>query len=208
MLHLLKRLHGWQKSAFNFHRSEYFTDRRCVISSVCVPLKETDRLCESWVLKEGNNLFLVAFPDRTEKHSTMPDSPVDVKTQSRLTPPAMPPPPTTQGAPRTSSFTPTTCKYSVLNWRFQFERVNWNFSAHKKQSSRKNKIQYQRFMQNQVQKPWKFASGNGYWTQTKVSCFRYNWYNCEYLPAFILFLQHCNPPWFEQMNNITFAPLV
>ncbi|XP_009211576.1 protein CBFA2T1 isoform X2 [Papio anubis] len=45
---------------------------------------------------------------RTEKHSTMPDSPVDVKTQSRLTPPTMPPPPTTQGAPRTSSFTPTT----------------------------------------------------------------------------------------------------
>uniref|UniRef100_A0A8C9FYP0 Uncharacterized protein n=1 Tax=Pavo cristatus TaxID=9049 RepID=A0A8C9FYP0_PAVCR len=38
----------------------------------------------------------------------MPDSPVDVKTQSRLTPPTMPPPPTTQGAPRTSSFTPTT----------------------------------------------------------------------------------------------------
>nr|AHW40015.1 RUNX1/RUNX1T1 fusion protein [Homo sapiens] len=46
--------------------------------------------------------------NRTEKHSTMPDSPVDVKTQSRLTPPTMPPPPTTQGAPRTSSFTPTT----------------------------------------------------------------------------------------------------
>ncbi|XP_063780165.1 protein CBFA2T1 isoform X4 [Pseudophryne corroboree] len=38
----------------------------------------------------------------------MPDSPVEVKTQSRLTPPTMPPPPTTQGAPRTSSFTPTT----------------------------------------------------------------------------------------------------
>nr|XP_033789122.1 protein CBFA2T1 isoform X5 [Geotrypetes seraphini] len=46
--------------------------------------------------------------DRTEKHSTMPDSPVEVKTQARLTPPTMPPPPTTQGAPRTSSFTPTT----------------------------------------------------------------------------------------------------
>ncbi|XP_043544018.1 protein CBFA2T1 isoform X3 [Chiloscyllium plagiosum] len=46
--------------------------------------------------------------DRTEKHSTMPDSPADVKTQSRLTPPTMPPPPTNQGAPRTSSFTPTT----------------------------------------------------------------------------------------------------
>ncbi|XP_063780164.1 protein CBFA2T1 isoform X3 [Pseudophryne corroboree] len=48
------------------------------------------------------------MPDRTEKRSTMPDSPVEVKTQSRLTPPTMPPPPTTQGAPRTSSFTPTT----------------------------------------------------------------------------------------------------
>ncbi|KAL4629954.1 protein CBFA2T1 isoform X3 [Arapaima gigas] len=45
---------------------------------------------------------------RPEKRSIMPDSPADVKTQSRLTPPTMPPPPTTQGAPRTSSFTPTT----------------------------------------------------------------------------------------------------
>ncbi|MBN3270784.1 MTG8 protein, partial [Polyodon spathula] len=52
--------------------------------------------------------IFLSFPDRTEKHSTMPDSPADVKTQSRLTPPTMPPPPTTQGAPRTSSFTPTT----------------------------------------------------------------------------------------------------
>uniref|UniRef100_A0AAZ3R105 RUNX1 partner transcriptional co-repressor 1 n=1 Tax=Oncorhynchus tshawytscha TaxID=74940 RepID=A0AAZ3R105_ONCTS len=44
-----------------------------------------------------------------EKCSTMPDSPADVKAQSRLTPTTMPPPPpTTQGAPRTSSFTPTT----------------------------------------------------------------------------------------------------
>uniref|UniRef100_A0A4W4F322 TAFH domain-containing protein n=1 Tax=Electrophorus electricus TaxID=8005 RepID=A0A4W4F322_ELEEL len=41
------------------------------------------------------------------KPSAMPDSPADVKTQSRLTPPTMPPPPSTQGAPRTSSFTPT-----------------------------------------------------------------------------------------------------
>uniref|UniRef100_K7F350 RUNX1 partner transcriptional co-repressor 1 n=1 Tax=Pelodiscus sinensis TaxID=13735 RepID=K7F350_PELSI len=58
--------------------------------------------------KKGNFEFCQGT-DRTEKHSTMPDSPVDVKTQSRLTPPTMPPPPTTQGAPRTSSFTPTTC---------------------------------------------------------------------------------------------------
>ncbi|XP_070659029.1 protein CBFA2T1 isoform X5 [Bos indicus] len=55
--------------------------------------------------KKGNFEYC---QDRTEKHSTMPDSPVDVKTPSRLTPPTMPPPPTTQGAPRTSSFTPTT----------------------------------------------------------------------------------------------------
>ncbi|XP_076157537.1 protein CBFA2T1 isoform X4 [Alosa pseudoharengus] len=49
-----------------------------------------------------------SFQCRTEKRLTMPDSPADVKTQSRLTPPTMPPPPTSQGAPRTSSFTPTT----------------------------------------------------------------------------------------------------
>ncbi|KAL2308822.1 hypothetical protein Nmel_001891, partial [Mimus melanotis] len=61
------------------------------------------------VLGEINRCVpVVCVADRTEKHSTMPDSPVDVKTQSRLTPPTMPPPPTTQGAPRTSSFTPTT----------------------------------------------------------------------------------------------------
>ncbi|KAF7669341.1 hypothetical protein LDENG_00196660 [Lucifuga dentata] len=46
--------------------------------------------------------------DRTGKRSTMPDSPADVKTQSRLTPPTMPPPPSTQGGPRNSSYTPTT----------------------------------------------------------------------------------------------------
>uniref|UniRef100_A0A8C6TL02 RUNX1 partner transcriptional co-repressor 1 n=2 Tax=Neogobius melanostomus TaxID=47308 RepID=A0A8C6TL02_9GOBI len=45
---------------------------------------------------------------RTGKRSTMPDSPADVKAQSRLTPPTMPPPPSTQGAPRNSSYTPTT----------------------------------------------------------------------------------------------------
>ncbi|XP_023680114.1 protein CBFA2T1-like isoform X1 [Paramormyrops kingsleyae] len=36
----------------------------------------------------------------------MPDSPADVKTQPRVTPPTMPPPPTAQAAPRTSSLTP------------------------------------------------------------------------------------------------------
>ncbi|NWU05202.1 MTG16 protein, partial [Cephalopterus ornatus] len=42
--------------------------------------------------------------------ATMPDSPADVKTQSRSAPPAMPPPPpaVTQGATRHPSFTPNT----------------------------------------------------------------------------------------------------
>ncbi|KAK1189870.1 MTG16 protein, partial [Pygoscelis papua] len=42
--------------------------------------------------------------------ATMPDSPTDVKTQSRSTPPSMPPPPPaiTQGATRHPSFTPNT----------------------------------------------------------------------------------------------------
>uniref|UniRef100_A0A8C3DTY7 CBFA2/RUNX1 partner transcriptional co-repressor 3 n=1 Tax=Corvus moneduloides TaxID=1196302 RepID=A0A8C3DTY7_CORMO len=42
--------------------------------------------------------------------ATMPDSPADVKTQARSTPPSMPPPPpaVTQGATRHPSFTPST----------------------------------------------------------------------------------------------------
>ncbi|XP_075795973.1 protein CBFA2T3 isoform X2 [Pelodiscus sinensis] len=45
-----------------------------------------------------------------EKATAMPDSPADVKTQSRSTPPHMPPPPpaVTQGATRPPSFTPNT----------------------------------------------------------------------------------------------------
>lgn len=76
-----------------------------------------------------HNLLLVFFSaDRTGKRSTMPDSPADVKTQSRLTPPTMPPPPSTQGAPRNSSYTPTTrewrpswsntiCRVATTVWR-------------------------------------------------------------------------------------------
>uniref|UniRef100_A0A8C8RT15 CBFA2/RUNX1 partner transcriptional co-repressor 3 n=1 Tax=Pelusios castaneus TaxID=367368 RepID=A0A8C8RT15_9SAUR len=52
------------------------------------------------------------LPDDLEKKKavTMPDSPADVKTQSRSTPPGMPPPPpaVTQGATRHPSFTPNT----------------------------------------------------------------------------------------------------
>ncbi|XP_019063475.1 protein CBFA2T3 [Fukomys damarensis] len=48
--------------------------------------------------------------DRTEKAAAMPDSPAEVKTQPRATPPSMPPPPpaAAQGATRPPSFTPHT----------------------------------------------------------------------------------------------------
>ncbi|XP_059849365.1 protein CBFA2T1 isoform X5 [Hypanus sabinus] len=48
--------------------------------------------------------------NRRKKLGTMPDSPADVKTQSQVTPPAMPPPPPTiiQGLARNISFSPTT----------------------------------------------------------------------------------------------------
>ncbi|XP_039546743.1 protein CBFA2T3-like [Pimephales promelas] len=47
-----------------------------------------------------------------QKAGTMPDSPADVKTQPRSTPPTMPPPPpaVSQAANRSASFTPTTSK--------------------------------------------------------------------------------------------------
>ncbi|XP_034048117.1 protein CBFA2T3 isoform X7 [Thalassophryne amazonica] len=53
---------------------------------------------------------------RVQKVGTMPDSPADVKTQPRSTPPTMPPPPpaVSQAASRNASFTPTTSK-SMLN---------------------------------------------------------------------------------------------
>lgn len=47
----------------------------------------------------------------------MPDSPADVKTQARSTPPSMPPPPpaVTQGATRHPSFTPSTSEYHTAS---------------------------------------------------------------------------------------------
>ncbi|XP_026233848.1 protein CBFA2T3 isoform X6 [Anabas testudineus] len=53
---------------------------------------------------------------RVQKVGTMPDSPADVKSQPRSTPPTMPPPPpaVSQAANRNASFTPTTSK-SMLN---------------------------------------------------------------------------------------------
>ncbi|KAM8895382.1 protein CBFA2T3 isoform 3-T3 [Spinachia spinachia] len=53
---------------------------------------------------------------RVQKVGTMPDSPADVKTQPRSTPPTMPPPPpaVSQATNRNASFTPATSK-SMLN---------------------------------------------------------------------------------------------
>ncbi|XP_077419732.1 protein CBFA2T3 isoform X4 [Vanacampus margaritifer] len=53
---------------------------------------------------------------RVQKVGTMPDSPADVKSQPRSTPPTMPPPPpaVNQATSRNASFTPTTSK-SMLN---------------------------------------------------------------------------------------------
>ncbi|KAM7406017.1 hypothetical protein PAMP_000423 [Pampus punctatissimus] len=53
---------------------------------------------------------------RVQTVGTMPDSPADVKTQPRSTPPTMPPPPpaVSQATNRNASFTPTTSK-SMLN---------------------------------------------------------------------------------------------
>ncbi|KAM4744803.1 protein CBFA2T3 isoform 3-T3 [Anableps anableps] len=53
---------------------------------------------------------------RAQKAGTMPDSPADVKTQPRSTPPTMPPPPpaVSQATSRNASFTPATSK-SMLN---------------------------------------------------------------------------------------------
>ncbi|XP_076739636.1 protein CBFA2T3 isoform X6 [Maylandia zebra] len=52
---------------------------------------------------------------RVQKVGTMPDSPADVKTQPRSTPPTMPPPPpaVSQSTNRNASFTPTTSKSNL-----------------------------------------------------------------------------------------------
>lgn len=69
----------------------------------------------------GKNLMASSHYRRNEgssvqKAGTMPDSPADVKTHSRSTPPTMPPPPpaVSQATSRNASFTPATSK-SMLN---------------------------------------------------------------------------------------------
>ncbi|XP_074522296.1 protein CBFA2T3 isoform X9 [Halichoeres trimaculatus] len=63
-----------------------------------------------------SSLYRCSEGSRVQKVGTMPDSPADVKTQPRSTPPTMPPPPpaVSQATNRSASFTPTTSK-SMLN---------------------------------------------------------------------------------------------
>ncbi|KAF0043103.1 hypothetical protein F2P81_004440 [Scophthalmus maximus] len=98
----------------------------CVLTCQCV------RMCETYGVLQDNaehpypclsnvELLLLCLRakrrgSRVQKVGTMPDSPADVKTQPRSTPPTMPPPPpaVSQATNRSASFTPTTSK-SMLN---------------------------------------------------------------------------------------------
>ncbi|KAM4592620.1 protein CBFA2T3 isoform 3-T3 [Odontesthes bonariensis] len=64
----------------------------------------------------ASSLYKCSEGSRVQRVGTMPDSPADVKTQPRSTPPNMPPPPpaVSQATSRNASFTPATSK-SMLN---------------------------------------------------------------------------------------------
>nr|XP_023694062.1 protein CBFA2T3-like isoform X4 [Paramormyrops kingsleyae] len=78
--------------------------RRCLMdksSHRAGPIQEFSMAWTPWKKFEG---------DKKQKVGTMPDSPADVKTQPRSTPPTMPPPPpaVNQATNRSASFTPNT----------------------------------------------------------------------------------------------------
>ncbi|XP_017369410.1 protein CBFA2T3 isoform X1 [Cebus imitator] len=85
--------------------------------STCRSMSQTQPVLESDLLASagcsaprGPRKGGPAPVDRKAKASAMPDSPAEVKTQPRSTPPSMPPPPpaASQGATRPPSFTPHT----------------------------------------------------------------------------------------------------
>ncbi|XP_063468601.1 protein CBFA2T3 isoform X5 [Symphalangus syndactylus] len=85
--------------------------------STCDSMSQTHPVLESGLLASagcsaprGPRKGGPAPVDRKAKASAMPDSPAEVKTQPRSTPPSMPPPPpaASQGATRPPSFTPHT----------------------------------------------------------------------------------------------------
>lgn len=91
-----------------------FSDRECLRLLTKLPYQMIITVLVLLGINIIVSLLPSLFSDRTGKRSTMPDSPADVKTQSRLTPPTMPPPPSTQGVSRNSSYTPTTCKSTPI----------------------------------------------------------------------------------------------
>ncbi|XP_050971289.1 protein CBFA2T3 isoform X4 [Labeo rohita] len=112
----------WDEMAGEIHakRLNRSGTRRVSCTALTTPRVPTVMLTSHSVTLDKQALHRLALPAHMSKrHSTgstgqkagtMPDSPADVKTQPRSTPPTMPPPPpaVSQAANRNASFTPTT----------------------------------------------------------------------------------------------------
>ncbi|XP_016396390.1 protein CBFA2T3-like isoform X3 [Sinocyclocheilus rhinocerous] len=112
----------WDEMAGEIHakRLNRSGTRRASSSTLAAPRLPTVMLTSHSVTLEKRALHRLALPAHMSKRQstgstgqkarTMPDSPADVKTQPRSTPPTMPPPPpaVSQAANRNASFTPTT----------------------------------------------------------------------------------------------------
>ncbi|XP_043101561.1 protein CBFA2T3 isoform X4 [Puntigrus tetrazona] len=112
----------WDEMAGEIHakRLNRSGTRRASSSTLAAPRLPTATLTSHRVTLEKRALHRLALPAHMsrrqstgstgQKAGTMPDSPADVKTQPRSTPPTMPPPPpaVSQAANRNASFTPTT----------------------------------------------------------------------------------------------------
>ncbi|XP_042584420.1 protein CBFA2T3 isoform X5 [Cyprinus carpio] len=112
----------WDEMAGEIHakRLNRSRTRRASSSTLTAPRLPTVTLTSHSVTLDKRALHRLALPAHMSKRQstgstghkagTMPDSPADVKTQPRSTPPTMPPPPpaVSQAANRNASFTPTT----------------------------------------------------------------------------------------------------
>ncbi|XP_048042327.1 protein CBFA2T3 isoform X4 [Megalobrama amblycephala] len=112
----------WDEMAGEIHakRLNRSGTRRASSTVLTAPRVPTVMLTSHSIALDKRALHQLALPARMsnrlstgstgQKAGTMPDSPADVKTQPRSTPPTMPPPPpaVSQAANRNASFTPTT----------------------------------------------------------------------------------------------------
>ena len=92
----------------------------------------------SWWLFSLSFFSFHVAGSRVQKVGTMPDSPADVKTQPRSTPPTMPPPPpaVSQATNRNASYTPTTSKTSKDPLYFWlFSKMNDTSALHSERVS-------------------------------------------------------------------------